>query len=325
MPVNSELQAMLDGMNSGPPLDQVPLELLRQRGSPIPADPGASMAKVVDLTLATPDGNLPVRIYHPRVMERLPVLVYFHGGGFVLGSIDSHDSVARNLARSADCLVVSVGYRLAPEHRFPAAVDDCTAAVRWVHSHANDIGADAARIALGGDSAGGNLAAVVALRLRDEGGPMIAGQLLVYPVTQLRAPVRGSMAANGEGYFLRSRDVAWFDDMYLGDSEAHAHPYASPLQAASLGGLAPALVITAEFDPLRDQGEDYAQRLQQAGVAVTLSRYDGAFHAFLGMPADIGRRAVTEAGQWLRACFAASCSTNAGLNSTIGAQHVRGS
>jgi acetyl esterase len=316
MPVNTELQTMLDSLNSRPPLDQVSVEVLRQGGSPIPLDPGASMAKVVDLTVATPDGDLPVRIYQPRETERLPILVYFHGGGWVLGSIDSHDSVARNLARSADCLVASVGYRLAPEHRFPAAVDDCTAAVRWVHGHANDIGADATRIALGGDSAGGNLATVVALRLRDEGGPIIAGQLLVYPVTQLRAPVRGSMAANAEGYLLRARDVAWFDDMYLGTSDAHTHRYASPLLAASLSGLPPALVITAEFDPLRDQGEDYAQRLQQAGVAVTLSRYDGAFHAFFGMPADISRRAVAEAGQWLRARF---------QESTIGAKHVRGS
>jgi acetyl esterase len=305
MPVNSELQTLLQAMNSGPPLDQVPVEVLRQGGSPIPVDPGAPMAKVVDLTVATPEGNVPVRIYRPRTTERLPVLVYFHGGGFVLGSIDSHDSVARNLALMASCLVVSVGYRLAPEHRFPAAVDDCTAAVRWVHGHADLIGADAARIALGGDSAGGNLAAVVALRLRDEGGPKIAGQLLVYPVTQLRAAVRGSMAANGEGYFLRARDVAWFDDMYLGDSKAHTHPYASPLLAASLNGLPPALVITAEFDPLRDQGEDYAQRLQQAGVTVTLSRYQGAIHAFFGMPVDIGRRAVSEAGRWLRARFEA--------------------
>jgi acetyl esterase len=306
MPVNSELQTLLQAMNSGPPLDQVPVEILRQGDSPIPRDPGAPMAEVVDCAVATPDGDLPVRIYRPRETALLPVLVYFHGGGWVLGSIDSHDSVARNLARSADCLVVSVGYRLAPEHRFPAAVDDCIAAVRWVHGHANDFGADAARIALGGDSAGGNLATVVALRLRDEGGPKIAGQLLVYPVTQLRAPLRGSMVANAEGYFLRARDVAWFDDMYLGDSQAHTHPYASPLLAASLGGLAPALVITAEFDPLRDQGEDYARRLRQAGVAVTLSRYDGAFHAFFGMPADIGRRAVSEAGQWLRARFEAS-------------------
>ncbi|HEY2417332.1 MAG TPA: alpha/beta hydrolase [Steroidobacteraceae bacterium] len=316
MPVNPELQTILDGMNSGPPLDQVPVAILRQGGPPFPADPGAPMAKVLDLTVATPDGNIPVRIYRPRDMEPLPVLVYFHGGGWVLGSIDTHDSVARNLARSADCLVVSVGYRLAPEHRFPAAVDDCTAAVRWVHEQAQKIGADPARIALGGDSAGGNLATVVALRLRDEGGPAIAGQLLIYPVTQLRAPVRGSMSANAEGYFLRARDVAWFDDMYLGTSDAHAHPHASPLLAANLGGLAPALVITAEFDPLRDQGEDYAQRLQQAGVAVTLSRYDGAFHAFFGMPADISRRAVAEAGQWLRARF---------QEKNIGAAHVRGS
>jgi acetyl esterase len=288
-------------MAAGPPLDQVPVEALRQGGSPVPIDPGAPMAKVVDIKLITPGGDLPLRIYQPRNATCLPVLVYFHGGGFVLGSIDSHDALVRNLALCADCLVVSVDYRLAPEHRFPAAVDDCIAAVRWVHTHASEIEADATRIAVGGDSAGGNLAAVVALRLRDVGGPMLAGQLLIYPVTQLRAPVQGSMAVNGEGYFLRSRDVAWFDEMYLGDSGAQGHPYASPLLAPSLSGLPRALVITAEFDPLRDQGEEYARRLRQAGVAVTLSRYDGAIHGFFGMPVNIGRLAVAEAGDWLRA------------------------
>jgi acetyl esterase len=153
MPVDTELQLLLNNMPAGSPLGQVPVQSVRQRGSPIPADPGAPMAKVMDLNLATPEGNLPVRIYQPRDAERLPVLVYFHGGGFVLGSIDTHDALTRNLALRADCAVVSVGYRLAPEHRYPAAVEDCLAALRWVHVHAHELMADATRIAVGGDSA----------------------------------------------------------------------------------------------------------------------------------------------------------------------------
>ncbi len=301
MPVDAELQALLDGMPAGAALDEIPVAELRQRGFPLPLDPGAPTVQIVNITLATPDGALPLRIYRPRAASPLPVLVYFHGGGFVLGSIDSHDALARNLSSGADCLVVSVGYRLAPEHRYPAAADDCAAAVTWVHGHAGEIGADASRIAVGGDSAGGNLAAVAALRSRDEHGPTITAQLLIYPVTQMRAPVQGSLVSNGEGYFLQARAVAWFDDMYLGDSDTHGLAYASPLLAPSLSGLPPALVITAEFDPLRDQGEHYAQRLRQAGVSVRLIRYDGAIHGFFGMAVDIGRRAVAGACEWLRA------------------------
>ena len=294
---------MLDVMNGGPPLREVPLELLRQ-GSPIPIEAGAPVASVVNRKIATSAGEIPVRIYQPRASRSLPVLVYFHGGGFVLGSLDSHDSVVRSLALGADCIVVSVDYRLAPEHRFPAGVDDSAAAVRWVHTHAAEIGADPSRIAVGGDSAGGNLATVVALRMRDERGPKLAAQLLVYPVTHLRAPIEGSMAVNGEGYFLRAIDMQWFEDMYLSQSDDASHSHASPLLAKDLGGLPPALVITAEFDPLRDQGEAYATRLREADVDCVHTRYSGAIHGFFGMPAAIGRRAVAEAGAWLRAEFA---------------------
>jgi len=197
-----------------------------------------------------------------------------------------------------------VDYRLAPEHRFPTAVDDSAAAVRWVHAHAAEIGADPSRIAVGGDSAGGNLATVVALRMRDERGPKLAAQLLVYPMTRLRGPIEGSMAVSGEGYFLRAIDIEWFEDMYLGQSADASHPHASPLLVKELGGLPPALVITAEFDPLRDQGEVYARRLIEAGVDCVHTRYSGAFHGFFGMPAAIGRRAVAQAGDWLRVAFA---------------------
>jgi acetyl esterase len=300
--VDPELQPFLDLVRSAPPIDLVPIELLRQ-GSRIPREQPLAVARVVDRHIATPDGELPVRLYYARSDSPLPVLVYFHGGGFVLGDLDIYDSVARSLAAAAGCIVMSVGYRLAPEHPFPAAVDDCLAAVRWVASHAAEIGADAARIAVGGDSAGGNLATVVALRVRDEGGPALAGQLLVYPMTLLGGPQQGSMVANGEGYFLTASAVAWFENKYLGRGGAASHPHASPLLAPDLGGLPPALVITAEFDPLLDQGEAYAERLRQAGVAVTSSRYPGAIHGFFAMPVSVGRRAMQQCAEWIRERF----------------------
>jgi acetyl esterase len=261
------------------------------------------LKQVVDRKIATSAGDLPVRIYYPRAGSDLPALVYFHGGGFVLGSLDSHDALLRSVALGADCVVISVDYRLAPEHPFPAAADDALAAVNWVHAHAAEIGVDPQRIVVGGDSAGGNLATVVALRLRDEGGAQLRGQLLVYPVTHLRGPVAGSMVANGEGYFLRADDMAWFEDMYLGNPDDASHPHASPLLAKDLKKLPPALVITAEFDPLHDQGNAYAVALREAGNDCAHSHYAGAIHGFFGMPAEIARRAVAEACSWLTVNF----------------------
>jgi acetyl esterase len=302
MPVDAELQPILEELNKGPPLRDVPLEVLRQ-GSPIPTEPPAHLENVVNRSIALPHGEVRVRIYHPHTRRHLPVLVFFHGGGFVLGSLDSHDSLARMLALGADCIVVSVDYRLAPEHRFPAAVEDCFAALCWAHEHAVELGAVGGKIVVGGDSAGGNLATVVALRARDQGGPAIAGQLLVYPVTQLRGSLGGSMVTNGEGYFLRAIDMRWFEDMYLGASGAESDADASPLSAPDLRGLPPALLLTAEFDPLLDQGVAYATRLADSGVQCVHRHYAGAIHGFFGMPTAISRRAVSEACTWLSAAF----------------------
>jgi acetyl esterase len=302
MPVDPELQPILDELNKGPPLREVPLELLRQ-GSPIPTEPPAQIASVVNRTIGLAHGEVPVRIYHPHTRHPLPVLVFFHGGGFVLGSLDSHDSLVRMLALGADCIVVSVDYRLAPEHRFPAAVEDCFGSLRWVRDHAAELGAIPGKIIVGGDSAGGNLATVAALRARDEGGPALAGQLLIYPVTQLRGPLSGSMIRNAEGYFLRAIDMAWFEEMYLGASSAPRHPHASPLSAPDLRRLPPALVLTAEFDPLLDQGVAYARRLAESGVECAHSHYVGAIHGFFGMPSAISRRAISEVCAWLAAAF----------------------
>ncbi|GAA1541027.1 alpha/beta hydrolase [Actinomadura kijaniata] len=229
------------------------------------------------------DGGLPVRVYRPEgAGGPRPVVVFFHGGGFVLCGLDTHDRLCRVLARGADAVVVSVDYRLAPEHRFPAAVDDAFAAVRWAAAHAAAFGGDPARLAVAGDSAGGCLAAVTALRARDEGGPDLAFQLLVYPVTDAArdTPTYTEYATGG---FLTSAHMRWYWEQYLADPADGDHPHASPLRAADLSGLPPAFVLTAEVDPLRDEGEAYAARLARAGVRVGSRRMAGAFHGFVSL------------------------------------------
>jgi acetyl esterase len=231
--------------------------------------------------------------------------VFFHGSGFVLCSLNTHDGMCRNLCAGADCLVVSVDYRLAPEHKFPAAVDDCVFATRWVADHATDLNGDAARLGIAGDSAGGNIAAATALRLRDEGGPPLCGQLLLYPVTDYHTPGTPSYEANAEGYGLTRDTMKWFWNHYLTDPSGASNPYAAPLRARDLSGLPPALVITAEYDPLRDEGERYAERLREAGVRAAWLRYDGMNHGFLfwvGL-VDKAGDAMAEACAWLRDAF----------------------
>jgi acetyl esterase len=230
-----------------------------------------------------------------------PALVYLHGGGWVIGSLDSYDATCRELAEGAGCVVVSVDYRLAPEHRYPAAPQDCFAAVKWVAANAGSLGADARRLAVGGDSAGGNLSAVVAQMARDQGGPAIRFQLLIYPVTDADF-TRRSYVDNAEGYLLTTASMHWFWDHYLPEREKRAEPYACPLRAADLAGLPPAWVCTAEFDPLRDEGEAYAKRLQHAGVSTTLTRFDGLIHGFIsmGLVAPRAQAAIDEAVAALR-------------------------
>jgi len=261
------------------------------------------VAKVEDRLIPGPAGQIPVRVYTPQGSGSFPVLVWFHGGGFALGSIDIVDEFCRALTNAAGCITVSVDYRLAPEHKFPAAVDDCYTATKWVAENANAIGSDPTRIAVGGDSAGGNLAAVVALMARDRGTPPLVYQLLVYPVTNFAFDTP-SHREYADGYFLTKDDMTWFCNLYL-RSEADSHnPYASPLQAQDLRGLPPALVITGEFDPLRDEGEAYAARMREAGVPVACKRYSGMIHGFLSMPLDQGKKARQEAAAGLRSAFA---------------------
>ena len=307
MPVDPQVQALLDAVatlnlpawNTLTP-DEVRAQVEAGR-VPIPPEP---IARVEDRTIPGPAGEIPVRIYAPEADALLPALMYFHGGGFVIGNIESHDNVCRRLANDGQCAVISVDYRLAPEHHFPAAADDAYAATAWVAGHAAEIGVDGARVAVGGDSAGGNLAAVAALMARDRGGPTIVFQLLVYPVTNFDFGT-DSYRNHADGYFLTADSMRWFWGHYLARPEDGRGPYASPLEADDLSGLPPALVITAEYDCLIDEGEAYASRLRGAGVPVTYSVYEGMVHGFWTMAPFVSRAddALAEAAAALRAAF----------------------
>jgi acetyl esterase len=257
-----------------------------------------------DRTLPGPAGPIPVRVYRPGD-EPAPLFLYFHGGGWVLGGLNTHHGVCATLAQLSGCVVCSVDYRLAPEHRFPAALDDAWATVERAAEHADELGTLPGDLAVGGDSAGGNLAAICALRARDAGIP-IALQLLVYPATDADLDT-STYREFADGYWLTARSMHWFWDHYLPDGDRFV-PDASPLRAPDLTGVAPALVITAEFDPLRDEGEAYARRLEEADVPVTLSRYNGMIHGFFRMPGVIDRAgdALSEAAAALRNAFVAA-------------------
>jgi acetyl esterase len=262
------------------------------------------VARVEENTAPGPAGDIPVRVYAPAERGPLPALVYFHGGGFVCGSLESHDALCRALANRARCLVMAVGYRLAPEHPFPAAPEDCFAAVRFLAQRGREFGADPARIAVAGDSAGGNLAAVTALVCRERGGPALCHQLLLYPV-MARDFETASYRANADGYLLTRDTMIWFWRQYLRDPADAENPLAAPLAAKDVSGLPPATVVTAEFDPLRDEGEAYALRLARAGVPTELTRRPGLIHGFLSFPdrIDRARLEIDRLGRRLREAF----------------------
>ena len=240
------------------------------------------VASVDNSTIEGPAGPIPVRIYRPDSAGPVPTIVFFHGGGFVIGDLDTHDDHGRLLCRDVEAVVVSVDYRLAPEHKFPAGFEDCFAATRWAAESMGELGGDPARLAVAGDSAGGNFAAAVALAARDA-GIRLAAQLLIYPgVDFTDGDTHTSRIENAEGYFLTADDMTWFREHYI--DEAHLQdPRASVLHAEDLTGVAPAVIGVAEFDPLRDEGTAYAAELSAAGVEVTLHRFDGMVHGFYGM------------------------------------------
>jgi acetyl esterase len=306
--LDPQAKALLDAMPAMPDFDEIDLAALRMgmqaQSSLSPGEP-EPVARVENRTLPGPGGEIPVRIYAPEGSGPFPVLVYFHGGGFVLCDLETHDGTCRSLANGAGCLVVSVDYRLAPEHPFPAGPEDCHAVARWVAERGAEIGADPTRIALGGDSAGGNLAAVVALMARERGGPALRFQLLIYPVTDCSFDT-DSYRDNAEGYFLTPAMMKWFWRQYLSEPSQADQPFASPLRAADLSGLPPAHVVTAGYDPLRDEGEAFAERLRAAGVPVSARRFDGMFHGFFGMTAflDVAKEAMGESCEALRKALA---------------------
>lgn len=312
MPLDPQLRPLIDAMmndpNVKPTHEQSPEEAREgYRALSTMFGPGEEVGRVKNLTIPGPASEIPLRIYTPEGAGPFGVLVFYHGGGFVIGDLESHDKECRALCNRANCLVVAVDYRLAPEHPFPAGLDDCFAALEWVGAHAAEFRGDPSRLAVGGDSAGGNLATVVALMSRDRGGPALRFQLLIYPSIDARKnDLYKSREQNSAGPILLRETMDYFTGHYFrGHKDQNAvreNPLASPILAPSLKGLPPALVITAELDVLRDEGEAYARALEAAGVVTGLRRYDGQPHAFLQLAPmlDAGKLALDEAASALR-------------------------
>jgi acetyl esterase len=317
MPIHPQCKAFLDTLASlgGPPLEQLPVADARAGSLGMIAfgHPIESVAAVDNRTIAAGAQPIPLRVYRPSTAAPLPGIMFFHGGGFVLGDMDSHDRECRALANRSGCVVVAVDYRRPPEAPFPAAPEDCYAATRYVAEHPDEFGIDASRLGVAGDSAGGNLAAVVTLMARDRGGPTLVFQLLVYPGVDLVDTERPSMREYGHDHFISIEALEWLNSHYVPRGDDRRHPYASPLYASDLSGLPPAFVITAECDPIRDQAEAYAHRLEAAGVPVRLKRYDGMIHPFfsLGGVVDEGRQAVADAAEAVKKALWAGASAPA--------------
>lgn len=278
----------------------------RESRLPLQPDP-PDVASTDDRQITGPHGPISIRYYRPhgsQPNDRLPALMYFHGGGFTIGDIETHDIVCRTLANNGRCAVVSVDYRMGPEHKFPKAVDDCWAATQWVATNAGALHLDPNRLAVGGDSAGGNLATVVALLARDAGAPKLVFQLLIYPTTTLHhdTPSTKELA---QGYVLTIDSMLYFREAYLNSVEDRSNWRASPLLASDVSRLPPALVLTAGYDPIKDEGKAYAEKLKTAGVEVTYSSYDGMIHGFITMGKVLraANRALDECGAVLRRTF----------------------
>ena len=300
MPLGPQAQKLLDQSAALPPLYTLsPADARkRTREAALREPPGPAVAHVREIDA----GGVPSRLYHPSPMETLPVFVYFHGGGWVFNDLDTHDGVCRTIAHHSGCVVISVGYRLAPEHKYPAARDDAYTATVWVHDNAASLGIDPSRIAVGGDSAGGTLATTVAMMSRDRGGPKILFQVLAYPITDYHTPPPPSYDEHANGYSLNREGMMWFWNLYLPEGTNLNDPYLCPLRATNLRHLPPALILTAEYDPLRDEGMRYALRLKDAGLEVVHRHYADQMHGFVRQfqSIDQGRAALIEISRRLR-------------------------
>jgi acetyl esterase len=292
MPLDPEVAPLLEffkELGMPDPATAQPAEMRAAMGA-MPVENPTAVGAVEDRNVTGPGGKLPVRIYRPEGAAPAPLTLFYHGGGWVIGDLDSHDEFCRQLCAGAGTVVVSVDYRLAPEAKFPAAPEDCYAATCWAVEHAAELGADGNRLCVSGDSAGGNLAAAVSIMARDRGGPTITHQLLLYPVTDVNFET-DSYRDNGDGYFLSRDMMRWFWGHYLVDESQASDVLATPLHA-NLTALPTATVVTAEYDPLRDEGIAYAQALAAAGVAVEHRGFDGMIHGFVTMPLGLTQTAV---------------------------------
>jgi acetyl esterase len=310
MTLDPQVAMMLEQLNGlgAPPMHTLPVDEARAFASGLAAMglPSEPVAAIDDTKIGTPAGDLVVRVYRPEGEGSLPALVYLHGSGWMYGDLEMSDTLCRRLARVSGCIVVAPDYRLAPEYPYPAALDDVEATLAWLAAEGANLGIDVTRIAVGGESAGGNLAAAAALRVRDRGGPPLAFQLLVCPVLD-HGLCTASMMEFADGYLLTRDSMAWLWGLYLSDRGQGDDPYASPLRAAKLAGLPPALIVTAGFDPLRDEAEAYGARLEAAGVNTAVRRYDGMIHGFftLGGVIDAAGPAVDETARALAVALGA--------------------
>ncbi|SDC32448.1 acetyl esterase [Terribacillus halophilus] len=302
MGLNPKIQAFLKQVNAQPlPLESVSPAQFRNQARMQDDGPKQEVAKVEDGRIELHDRTLPIRIYRSENKVQ-PALVFYHGGGWVVGSIDSHDATCREIANMAACTVISVDYRLAPEHKFPAAVEDAYEAFQWVSANAERLGIEGARIAVGGDSAGGNLATVVCLLAAERAGHKPVFQLLLYPSTGYTGEEPASLRENAEGYLLTKRLMNWFRSHYYRTEADRFNPYASPIRSDLLHALPPAAILTAEYDPLRDEAQAYAEQLKREGVDVFVKNYEGLIHGFAGFTAEVEEayQAVAEGAAQLR-------------------------
>jgi acetyl esterase len=307
---DAQTEALLKRLaeRGAPPITELTPEEARTARNPLFVElggPGEDVADARDRRIPGPKGEIPIRIYTPEGAGEFPILVYFHGGGWVIGNLDTHDSLCRALANAVSCIVVAVDYGLSPENKFPAPLEDCYAATRWVAGHAGEFCGDGTRIAVGGDSAGGNMATAVCLMAREKGGASLLHQLLIYPVVDLYTMNTASYCDHGEGYLLTAAGMFYYRDHYLPNEEARRNSYASPLFEKDLSRLPSATVVIPRLDVLADEGTAYAERLKEAGVPVTCLFYDQMIHAFLNFLADVpmAKKAISDVGSHLKKAF----------------------